>query len=398
MFNRRRIAIVSTVPASLFHLFSNQVDRFRNEGFEVVFISSPGDKWVSAEDVEKKYGCRVHGVPFQRTFSVFSDLYALVSLCALLSRLRPGVVYYCTPKASLLTSIAACMVGVPFRVYCVFGEFYYGRRGLIEKIMLAVERITCFCSHKAIMMSESNLKYLLKKKLCDPKKLGILFHGTNQGVDAKTRFNQARIDGAAREGLRQKLDIKEITTVFGYIGRLVAEKGIIELVEAWQAVKADAAPCVLLLIGPKKEPREPLPEAVFARMAADPTIRLIEPVPNPELYYAIMDVFVLASFREGFPNVVLEASAMELPVITTDAIGCIDSVLDGKTGFIVPQRNVEKLKEKMLLLLHDPAMRKDMGKRARERAVADFDAEKIADELLYLIKNREFVSNIQGRT
>jgi glycosyltransferase involved in cell wall biosynthesis len=396
VFPRQRLAIVTSVPATLFHLFSNQVDRIRREGYEVIFISSAGDRWISAEDVEKKYLCQVYRVPFKRTFSVFSDLSALAALCVLLLRVRPGVLYYCTPKASLLTAMAAFVVGVPFRIYSVFGEYYYGRKGLVEKTMLLVEKITCACSHKVIVMSMSNLEYLLRKRLCDPKKLGILGHGTNQGVDAKTRFNPERVDEAARAGLRRRLDIKENTAVFGYVGRLVGEKGIIELVTAWQEVKTDASPCVLLLIGPRKEPREPLPESVFARIAADPTIRLIEPVSNPELYYSIMDVFVLASYREGFPNVVLEASAMEIPVITTDAIGCVDSVVDGRTGFIVPQRNVEKLKEKMLLLLHDPEMRKAMGRRARERVAADFDADTIADELMYLIEKREFIRSVQG--
>jgi glycosyltransferase involved in cell wall biosynthesis len=147
---------------------------------------------------------------------------------------------------------------------------------------------------------------------------------------------------------------------------------------------------VLLLIGPRKEPRDLLPESIYNHIASDPSITLVEPVANPELYYAIMDVFVLPSHREGFPNVVLEAAAMELPVITTDAIGCIDSVVDNKTGFIVPRKNVEKLKEKMALLLGDATMRKAMGRQARQRAIAEFSSEKVTSDLMYLIENHEF--------
>lgn len=397
VFPRGRMAIVTSVPTTLFHLFSNQIDRIRREGFEVFLVSSAGDDWILAEDVERKYGCKVYRVPFHRTFSLLSDLYSIAVLCILLARLRPDVIYYCTPKASLLTAIAAFFARVPFRIYSIFGQVYFGKKGVTEKILLFAEKISCSCSHKVIMMSVSNLTYLSQKKLCSPQKTGILGHGTNQGVDAKVRFNPGRVDASAALAARRRLDISENTTVFGYIGRLVKEKGIIELVNAWDKVKDGGKPCVLLLIGPRKEPRDQLPEAVYDTIANDSTIKLIEPVPDPELYYAIMDVFVLPSYREGFPNVVLEAAAMQIPVITTDAIGCVDSVVDGRTGFIVSQRNVGKLQEKMLLLLHNPEMRKTMGRQARQRVVADFDADAITDELMYLIENREFLRKTDGQ-
>ncbi len=392
VFPRRRIAIVTSVPTTLFHLFSNQIDRIRQDGFEVFLISSAGDEWISAKDVEKKYGIKVHRVPFQRTFSVFSDLYSLVALCALLARLRLDVIYYCTPKASLLTAMAAFLMRVPFRIYSVFGQVYYGKKGVTEKILLLAELLSCACSHKVILMSESNLRYMSAKKLCRPEKMGMLGRGTNQGVDARGRFNPERIDKNNALTLRQKLDIQEDTAVIGYMGRLVKEKGIRELVKAWNDIKKESIPCVLLLIGPRKEPRDQLPEKVFHAIENDPTIRLIEPVADPESYYAIMDIFVLPSYREGFPNVVLEAAAMRLPVITTDAIGCVDSVLDNETGFIVPVINVEKMKEKMNVLLHDPEMRRNMGAKARERVLRDFDGEAITEELMYLINNRDFAS------
>lgn len=360
------------------------------------FISSAGDEWISAPDVERKYGIKVHRVPFHRTFSVLSDLYSLVVLCVLLARLRLDVVYYCTPKASLLTAVAALLVRVPFRIYSVFGQVYYGRKGVTEKVLLLAELLSCACSHKVIMMSRSNLRYMSLKKLCRPDKMGILGRGTNQGVDAKARFVPEKIGAHNVLKLRQALHIPEEAVVFGYMGRLVKEKGIIELVKAYNGLGKDPVPCVLLLIGPRKEPRDQLPQNVFDKIESDPFIRLIEPVDDPESYYAIMDIFVLPSYREGFPNVVLEAAAMRLPVITTDAIGCIDSVVDNETGFIVPVRNVEKMMEKMSVLLHDPRMRKDMGAKARQRVLRDFDGEAITEELMYLINNRDFQPKTHG--
>lgn len=396
VFPRRRIAIVTSVPTTLFHLFSNQIDRIRQDGFEVFLISSAGDDWISAKDVEKKYGIKVHCVPFQRTFSVFSDLYSFMILCALLARLRLDVIYYCTPKASLLTAMAAFLVRVPFRIYSVFGQVYYGKKGVSEKILLLAELLSCACSHKVIMMSGSNLRYMSAKKLCRPEKMGMLGCGTNQGVDARGRFNPERIDVNNALRLRRKLNIQEDTAVIGYMGRLVKEKGIRELVNAWNDIKKESISCVLLLIGPRKEPRDQLPEKVFRAIESDPTIRLIEPVADPESYYAIMDIFVLPSYREGFPNVVLEAASMKLPVIATNAIGCVDSVLDNETGFIVPVMDVEEMKEKMNVLLRDPEMCRNMGAKARVRVLRDFDGEAITEELMYLINNRDFFSNTHG--
>ncbi|HMD67853.1 MAG TPA: glycosyltransferase, partial [Chitinivibrionales bacterium] len=306
------------------------------------------------------------------------------------ARLHLDVIYYCTPKASLLTAMAAFLMRVPFRIYSVFGQVYYGKKGATEKILLLAELVSCACSHKVILMSESNLRYMAAKKLCRPDKMGMLGCGTNQGVDAKGQFNPERIDTNNALKLRQKLNIPEKAAVIGYMGRLVKEKGILELVNAWHDIKNNTVPCVLLLIGPRKEPRDQLPQNVFNEIETDPTIRLIESVADPESYYAIMDIFVLPSYREGFPNVVLEASAMRLPVVTTNAIGCVDSVLDNETGFVVPVRNVEQMKEKIKVLLHNPEMRRDMGAKARERVLRDFDGEAITEELMYLINNRDF--------
>jgi glycosyltransferase involved in cell wall biosynthesis len=395
-FAARRIAIVTTVPATLYHLFSNQIDRIKREGFNVFLISSAGDQWICAKDVENKYGIKVHCVPFLRTFSLFSDMYTIIALCSLLAKLHLNVIYYCTPKASLLTAIAAFFMRVPFRIYSLFGQVYYGKKGLMKNILFLAEFLTCSFSHRVILMSKSNLAYIQKEKLCAPRKMGLLGKGTNQGVDAKGRFNPDSIDARNVDCLRNRLNIPENMVVFGYMGRLVKDKGIRELFNAWKDIRKETLQCTLLLIGPKKEPRDKLPDTLFDSIANDSRIRLIEPVTDPEMYYALMNILILPSYREGFPNVVLEAAAMRLPVITTDAIGCIDSVIENETGFIVPFKNIEKLKEKMKVLLHNPQLRAEMGFKARERVLKDFNAEKITEELIYLINNKEFCARVKS--
>jgi glycosyltransferase involved in cell wall biosynthesis len=304
----------------------------------------------------------------------------------LLQRLRINVIYYCTPKASLISALSAFFTRVPFRVYSNFGLVYYGKSGLTEKVLLAAEVVTCLCSHKVILMSESNKRYMVHRNLCDPNKMVILDHGSNQGVDAQSTFNRANITQEEIAALKNKLRIPGNAVVFGYIGRLVKDKGIMELIESWKEVNKSIAGR-LLIIGPKNEPRDRLPLKVYTDIEVMPGIQLIEQVSDPRLYYACMDAFVLPSYREGFPNVVLEAAAMELPVITTDALGCIDSVHDGETGFIVPVKDVKKLVEKMLLLGRDGELRKSMGKNARQRVLKEFNPETIAFELVRLLKS-----------
>jgi glycosyltransferase involved in cell wall biosynthesis len=245
-------------------------------------------------------------------------------------------------------------------------------------------------------MSKSNLSYINKEKLCAPGKMGLLGQGSNQGVDAKGRFNPDGVDADNVDSLRHLLGIPDKIVVFGYMGRFVKDKGIQELLNAWKAIREETLQCTLLLIGPREEPRDNLPKNLFCSIANDSRIRLIEPVTDPESYYAIMDILILPSYREGFPNVVLEAAAMRLPVITTDAIGCIDSVVDNETGFIVPVKNIEKLTEKMKILLYNSELRVEMGVKARERVLRDFNDEKITEELIYLINNKEFFARTES--
>jgi glycosyltransferase involved in cell wall biosynthesis len=390
-----RIAIVTTVPTSLFHFFSNQIAPIQNSGFDVFFISSQGNEWINSKTVEEKYGIKVLSVPFKNAFlSLFSDLKSIISLILLFRRLHLDVLYYCTPKAGILTSISGYITRVPFRIYSISGVFYFGKRDIIAKTTLILERITCWLSHKVTVLSQSNYRYLLEKQVCPEHKMGILSKGSIQGVDSNVLFNREKIDPKNILALKRELNIPETAVIFGFIGRLVKEKGVVELIKAWNELKTDSAYSVLIIIGPRKGAHGSLAETIYSEIENDPTIKLIDHhIEDLSLYYACMDVFLLPSYREGFPSVVLEAAAMELPVITTDSIGCIDSVVEGVTGFCVPVKNVGKLKEKMSVLLHEPQLRREMGKNARKRVINDFDCDSVTKELIYLIKNRDFINN-----
>jgi glycosyltransferase involved in cell wall biosynthesis len=201
-----------------------------------------------------------------------------------------------------------------------------------------------------------------------------------------TVFAPNKISLSQKLQTRRSLNISPDAFVFGFVGRLVNDKGINELSIAWKQVSAKIDNAVLIIIGPKNEPNDRISYETNSYLSNSKSIRLTGAVQNTVAYYSIMDTLVHPSHREGFPNAVLEAAAMELPVITTDALGCIDSVRDGETGFIVPVRNTEKLAEKMLLLARDTELRENMGKKARQRVLCDFDPQSLALELVHLLK------------
>lgn len=375
------IAIVTTIPATLYHLWANQIPYFVAKGFRIALISSDGE-WISALDVEKRYGIKPHTVEFTREYSILRDIIALWRLCLLLKRVRPDIVHYCTPKAAFLCSLAGVFTGIRKRIYSIFGTVYYGKKWPARTILEAVEWVTCFLSTVVLAVSDSNRDYIIEKKLCPAKKIRILAKGSSQGVDAQKRFNPLNLDAGKLESIKKELAIAPGAVVVGYVGRIAEDKGIGELLAAWEKIQGDIPGGRLLLIGPLIEKRNRVSKPLLRELSSEPSIVLAPPADAIEYYYPLIDVLVLPSHREGFPNVVLEAGAMEVPVITYDTPGCIDSVVDDVTGFIVPNKNVNVLAEKILRLVGDPILRKTFGRNARIRALADFDPGKINRELL----------------
>jgi glycosyltransferase involved in cell wall biosynthesis len=375
------IVIVTTIPATLYHLWANQIPYFVAEGFRVTMISSDGE-WISAFDVEKRYGIKPYTVTFTREYSIVRDILALWRLYMLLKKVRPDIVHYCTPKAAFLCSLAGFFAGIQKRIYSIFGTVYYGEKWPARKILEVIEWVTCLLSTVVLAVSNSNRDYIVGKKLCPSGKIRILAKGSSQGVDAQKRFNPRNLDAGKLENIKKELAVVPGAVVIGYIGRIAEDKGIGELLTVWREIHSDIPGGRLLLIGPLIEKRNRVSEILLRELSSEPSVLMVPAVDTIEYYYPLIDILVLPSHREGFPNVVLEAGAMEVPVITYDTLGCIDSVVDNVTGFIVPFKDTAALAQKILLLAGDPILRKTFGRNARIRALADFDPENINRELL----------------
>jgi len=381
-----KILITVTVPETLYYFFTATIKELTKQNFQVFAVCSKST-WISIEQVQIKHGIPLYIIPFSRTFSILSDTVAFVRLCVLIIKIRPDILYTSTPKASALSLLAGKLCNIPLRVYMNRGIAYCDKGKFIRVFYQTIERCMAFCAHHVIAVSRSNLEYLITHKVCDRKKISILCNGSSTGVDCAV-FNPNTISTSQCVQLKNSLHISHNAFVFGFVGRLVNDKGINELLIAWKEVSKKIKNVVLIIIGPKLEPHDSISDKTYLSLSNSRSIKLTGAIQNTVLYYSIMDVLVHPSHREGFPNVVLEAAAMGLPVITTDALGCVDSVRDGETGFIVPVKNTEKLAEKMLSLSRDAELRNTMGTKARQWVFRDFNPEAITLELVRLLKSR----------
>jgi glycosyltransferase involved in cell wall biosynthesis len=366
---------VTTVSAALFFL-CGQASFMRRAGFALHALSSPsssvGGMLAAFGDQER---VPVHPVEMARRITPLRDLVALWRMWRVLRRVRPGVVDAHTPKGGLLGMLAATLARTPVRVYHVHGLPFVTASGLRRQLLRLTERVSCRLAHRVLAVSDSIRRLAIAEGFCPPGKIAVLLGGTVNGVDAMGRF---RPDPAARLGARRERGIPEDALVVGFVGRLARDKGIVELASAWARLRLD--PRVhLLLVGPL-DVDDAVPAHVVAALRADPRVHLAGAVADPPRLYAAMDVVALPTYREGFPQVALEAAAMALPLVATTVPGCLDAVRRD-TGTLVPPRNVPALAAALRRYLADPALRERHGAAGRRRVLAEFRQDAICEAL-----------------
>jgi len=327
----------------------------REAGFKVTLVTSPGEL---LEQTATREGVEAVAVPMKRRLVPLADLLSLVRLWLLLGRLRPDLVEFSTPKAGLLGSLAALLRGVPRRIYVLRGLRLETAMGLKLRAMLMGERIAAACAHVVLCNSTSLRDKALELRVTRPSKLKILGDGSSIGVDTR-RFSPGPSD------VREQLGLGSDAQVVGFVGRLTRDKGLPELIEAFDSI-LDAAPTAcLLLVGWFDESEDALGGDLRARIQSHPRVHMTGYVRDTAPYYRVMDLMVLPTWREGFPNVVLEAAATGIPVVTTLSTGSRDSVVPEVTGLLIPPGYPEAITEAVLKLLGDPERRQRMGRSAR---------------------------------
>ena len=358
---RRLIVLGITHPQTCL-ILPARLRAFKAAGFRVVLICSPGtllDRIARQECVETV------SVPMQRGVSPFADAVSLVRLCRVLRRLKPMITEFSTPKAGLLGNLAAKLCGVPVRVYLLRGLRLETLTGFRFRLLLAAERLASACAQHVVCNSRSLRLTAAALRVAPARKLHLLGNGSSQGVDIY-RFSP----GADR--VRKGLGIAREAPLIGFVGRFTRDKGIPELMDAFERILATVPSARLLLVGWFDDSDDAVSEALRRRIESHPAVICTGCVADTAPYYRAMDVMVLPTWREGFPNVVLEAAATGIPVVTTVSTGSRDAVLPEVTGLLIPAGYPEAIAEAVIRLIRNPEDRFRMGAAARSWVIEQF--------------------------
>ena len=374
--------VIGITSAQTCLVLRDRLRTLRESGFRVTLVSSPGEllnRTAAQEGIEPV------AIPMRREIAPLADLMALLRLCWLLWRLRPEMTEFSTPKAGLLGSIAALLCGVPSRVYFLRGLKLETCAGIKFRILLAAERIAAACSHTVLCNSDSLLKMALVLGVAPQSKLRLLGSGSSNGVDIE-RFHPGP------DSLRGHLGIPSAAEVVGFVGRLTRDKGVPELVEAFDAILAARPNTHLLLVGWFDAAEDAIDPALRSRIQSHPHIHYTGFVADTAPYYRVMDILVLPTWREGFPNAVLEAAASGVPVVTTLATGSRDAVLPEVTGLLIPPGYPVAICESVLRLLCDQEQSRRMGWAARAWVLENYVNERV------LGQTAEYYKSLVDRT
>jgi glycosyltransferase involved in cell wall biosynthesis len=283
---------------------------------------------------------------------------------------------------------AAWLARVPHRLHTVAGLPLMEASGIKRKILNCTEKLTYQCATHVYPNSNGLKTFIVKNKFCPESKLKMIGNGSSNGIDTN-HFSPIHFSRQEKASLKYQLDILSESIVFCFVGRLVKDKGINELVSTFSILNSQFSIVKLLLVGPFERELDPLLPETEEIIQENPNIISTGYQTDVRPYLAISDIFVFPSYREGFPNVVMQAGAMELPSIVTDINGCNEIIIDGVNGLIIPPKNQEALKEKMELLIHDIDLRNRLKSNAREMITSRYEQQLVWEALLEEYKSLE---------
>lgn len=357
-----RILRTSTVPGSIETFCNGLLKELQTtEGYEVVVVSSPGE---AMETIARREGVRCVAVPMQRHIAPLQDLKSLWGLIKVFRREKPDIVHSITPKAGLLSMMAAWVCRVPVRLHTFTGLVFPTAKGIKRKILMFTDRLTCFCATHIVPEGEGVRSDLIKNKITR-KPIRVLGHGNVRGIDLL--HYDPRLPEVKAEAAKIR---KEGIFTFVFVGRIVGDKGINELVEAFERLKKEIPAIRMLLVGKYEADLDPISPASSRMIDGDRDIEAVGQQNDVRPWMAAADALVFPSYREGFPNVVIEAGAMGLPAIVTDINGSREIIQEGINGIIVPPRDADALYAAMKEMVINSALRESMASKAR-KLVAD---------------------------
>jgi len=371
---------VTTVPISISILLKGQLKFMRENGFEVHTACADG---VETADFVVRESVTHHIIPMTRIISPIQDCIALFKLITLIRRIKPAIVHSHTPKAGLLAMIAAFICRVPVRMHTVAGMPIMEATGFSKWVLGITEKVTYSMAHFVYPNSLSLKEYLVNNYPDFKKKIRVIANGSSNGID--TEYYRTQLDVAP-------ITLPDGSFVFTYVGRLLKDKGTEELITSFVKLNSLLPHVHLLLIGRYEEDRDPLPQEIRSRIDSHPAIHAVGFQSDVRPYLSMSHVFVFPSYREGFPNVVLQALCMGLPVIASRINGCDEMISESQNGFLIPVKSWEALFEKMLLFVKEPDLMIRMASQTRSSVVERYDRNMVW--LAILTEYRKLLANV----
>lgn len=340
-----KIFRVSTVPVSLNILLKGQL-KFLNQYFKIVGVSGKGK---DLDEMKEREGIETFSIEMERKISFINDLISLIKLYLLFLKEKPQIVHSITPKAGLLSMLAAKFAGVPIRMHTFTGLIFPTRTGAVQKLLIKMDQLLCWAATDVYPEGNGVRQDLISYNITT-KPLKVIANGNINGIDSEF-FAKMNISVETKNTLKNNLKISEDDFIFIFVGRLVGDKGINELIQAFSRINDPK--CKLLLVGSFEEDLDPLLPKTVNEINTHINIVSVGFQEDVRPYFAIANALVFPSYREGFPNVVIQAGAMELPSIVTDINGCNEIIIDDVNGIVVPVKSVDALYNAMLKLMED---------------------------------------------
>ncbi len=367
---------ITTIPLSLEKLLEGQL-AFMNTHFEVVAVSAEKKR---LEFYGNKEGVRVFHLELTRKITPIKDITAVFKLYRFLKKEKPSIVHTHTPKAGIVGMMAAWLAGVPNRLHTVAGLPLMEETGFKRKVLDLVEQLTYRFATKVYPNSKGIYDFIITENFTKPEKLKIIGQGSSNGIDTDY-FSPQQVSGSQKNTLRNTLGIGPQDFVFIFIGRLVGDKGINELVAAFTNSEFRIQNSKLLLVGPLETDLDPLQAETLHAIKNNPNIIAVGYQNDVRPYFAISDVLVFPSYREGFPNVVMQAGAMGLPSIVTDINGCNEIIIHGVNGLIIPPKDSKVLQTAMEQFCGQ-LLYSNLKTNARQMIVSRYERQEVWEALL----------------
>ncbi|TRX37107.1 glycosyltransferase family 4 protein [Flavobacterium restrictum] len=370
--SKKKLIRITTIPLSLDKLLSGQL-HFMNAFYDVIAVSSDN---AYLQKIGNKEKTRTFSLAMSRKITPFLDLVAVVQLFLFLKKEKPLVVHSHTPKAGIVAMLAAKLARVPIRLHTVAGLPLMETNGPKRKLLEAVEKVTYSCATRIYPNSRGLFDFLVTNEFIAENKMKVIGNGSSNGIDT-AYFSPDKISETQQKYLRISLGIQNDDFVFVFVGRLVGDKGINELVLAFKNANQHNKRLKLLLVGTPEMDLDPLQAVTQLEIAHHKNIISVGFQEDIRPYLAISDALVFPSYREGFPNVVLQAGAMGLPAIVTNINGCNEIIKDGQNGIIIPVKNSDAIEKVFFKLMKDKQLFKFLQSNARPMITSRFEQKEI---------------------